>query len=346
MRELGEYLQQMREARGLSREEIAKATRINPTYITAIEEGDYASLPPDIYIRGFIKSYGEFLGADIAELLSRYEAEKPKPKARRIFSGMIKQPPPFESPIPKKSYGHKAIVPRRIRLSRGRLIGIVVLFIAAIVLVALLSRRGNGSVAPITNFGDVADSGGVVDKRLATAMTEEDLTQEIRLKLGDINPAWALGRAESLSLAVIARQKTWMLVETDYRRAFKGDIGKNDTMRFSAKNAFFLTMGAPNEMHLMVNGFDLNEWPERKYPLDLDINRGNVLQLLEGSEQIDLPRPPSIIGTSKPKEPSDSTTIEEPHIITRKPGTSIVNPKKGRLPNVNVPPPEGPPSSD
>ncbi|RKZ29165.1 hypothetical protein DRQ36_09235 [bacterium] len=172
-------------------------------------------------------------------------------------------------------------------------------------------------------------------------MTEEDLTQEIRLKLGDINPAWALGRADSLTLAVFARQKTWVLVETDYRRAYKGDIERGDTMRFRAKNAFFVTMGNPNVMHLSANGFDLAEWPERTYPMDIDINRANILQLLEGVETLSLPGParPAIIGA--PPEESD-TAVKPPPIETR--GLDVSDPdESGRiLPNVNTPPPEGP----
>ncbi|MCK5832344.1 helix-turn-helix domain-containing protein [bacterium] len=339
MRELGEYLKQMREAKGLNREDVSKQTRIGIDFIVALEEGDYSVLPPDIYIRGFIKSYGEILGADIDELLSRYETEKPKPKARRIFSGLVKEPPPFESPIPKSRTTNKVLVPKKIKLSRNSVIAITAIFIITVVVILVLINRHNDT-APITNVTDVvvSDSLGNIDRRLASSMTIEELSQEIRLKLGDINPAWALGRADSMNLAVVARQKTWILVETDYHRAFKGDIEHGDTMRFTAKNAFFLTMGAPNIMHLEINGFDLGEWPDRNYPMDLDINRGNVLQLLEGAGQISLPRPPrpNIIGSSQPEV--EDTNIQQPQIITRRPGTSILN--------VNTPPPEGPPITE
>jgi hypothetical protein len=222
----------------------------------------------------------------------------------------------------------------------------VAVVIVAIVLIVRFAKQNGVSSTPITSVTDVvdSDSGKTADKRFAAEMTEEDIKQEIKLELGKINPAWALGRAESLTLAVVARQKTWVLVETDYRRAFKGDIESNDTMQFTAKNAFFLTMGAPNSMHLLINGFDLAEWPERTYPMDLDINRGNVLQLLEGADQINLPRPPrpNIIGT--PPEENVDSTLETPQIVTRQPGTNIVDTERGKLPNVDVPPPEGPPS--
>ncbi|HHS49604.1 MAG TPA: hypothetical protein ENN07_00605 [candidate division Zixibacteria bacterium] len=325
MRNLGEYLQQMREARGITREEISKLTRIGLQYVIALEEGDYESLPPDIYVRGFIKSYGEALGADIEELLTRYESEKPKPKARRIFSGFVKESPPYESPIPQGKLGKKKIIPKKVQLSSSTLLLSAILVVAVAAIVVLISMNRDSRTTPITSVTDVVSSDSLManGRRLASTLTREDLTQEILLKLGEINPAWAIGRADSLNLTVLARQKTWVLVETDYRRAYRGDIEPGDTLRFTAKNAFFLTMGAPNAMHLSINGFELAEWPERVHPMDLDINRGNVLQLLEGAEQLTLPRPPrpAIIGAPPPEtEEAPDTGNAQPQIISRNPG--------------------------
>jgi transcriptional regulator with XRE-family HTH domain len=328
----------MREARGLSIEEVAKATKISANYIRALEEGDYESLPADIYVRGFIKSYGQLLNADLEELNARYETARPKPKARRIFSGKPKEDLPYESPIPKSAIGKKRVLPRRIKLNRGSIIVIVLVLVGLIVILRTVLNKKGPSGPPITSITEVAsaDSGASNGNKLVSPLTTEDLTQEIRLKLGEINPAWALGRADSLTLSIYARQKSWILVETDYKRAFKGDIDRGQTMVFVAKNSFFLTMGNPSVMHLMINGFDMTEWPERVYPMDLDITRANVLQLLEGAEQLSLPRPPrpGIIGA--PPSESDSV-LTPPPLRTR--GITV---GAGELRNNETPPPESP----
>ncbi len=340
MRELGEYLKQMRQAKGLSVEDVASATKISVAYITALEEGDFEKLPTDIYVRGFIKSYGQLLGADLDELNSRYETEKPKPKARRIFSGKPKEAPPYEPPIPKSKIGKKRVLPRKITLSGSNIIIIIVIIVVAIAVIKIFIGKKPPAGPPITNVTDILEKDTTGDKngRLTVSLTETDLTQEIRLELSEINPAWALGRADSLTLAVVARQQTWILIETDYKRAFKGDIERGDTMTFRAKNAFFITMGNPNVMHLMINGFDLSEWPERSYPMDLDINRANVLQLLEGVEIVSLPRPPrpNIIGA--PPEEIDSL-LQPPPIRTRELG--LREDSRSTLEN-DTPPNEGP----
>ncbi len=338
MRELGEYLRQMREAKGLTVEEVARATKINIGYIEALEKGEYEKLPADIYVRGFIKSYGQLLNADLDELNARYEEARPKPKARRIFSGKPKEELPYESPIPKSSVGKKRVIPRRIRLNTGSIIVILLIIIIIVIILRTVLDKNGQTGPPITNINDVvvSDTNGSNGNKLVSPLTREDLTQEIRLQLGEINPAWALGRADSLTLSVISRQDSWILVETDYRRAFKGDIERGDAMDFVARNSFFLTMGDPNAMHLMVNGFDLAEWPDRNYPMDLDITRANILQLLEGAEQVSLPRPPrpNIIGA--PPEESD-TIIEPPPLRTR--GIEVEN--DGRSIDEETPPPEG-----
>ncbi|RKZ30350.1 hypothetical protein DRQ36_05900, partial [bacterium] len=155
MRELGEYLKQMRVAKGLSIEDIAEATKISVEYIVALEEGNFDILPAEIYVRGFIKSYGELLGADLDDLFSRYEAAKPKPKARRIFSGAPKEPPPYEPPIKKQKVGKKRVIPRRISITPGRIIGLIVLILIIVVAVKLIMGKKPAAGPPVTNINDV-----------------------------------------------------------------------------------------------------------------------------------------------------------------------------------------------
>jgi transcriptional regulator with XRE-family HTH domain len=347
MGELGQYLVGLRNAKKLSQEDVAKATKINLIHLAALEEGNFENLPAEIYVKGFLKSYGLFVGADFEKLYTLYESEKPKPKARRIFSGKPKEPPPFAPPIAKVKTQKKITVPRKIEFNRTTLI--IIGCIIVILVIVLIARSGNKTSPPITSVTDVVvpDSVKNLDSRLASPMTKEELTQEIKLKFGDINPAWALGRADSLTIAIRAKQKTWVLVEADYGRVYKGDIGVKDTLKFRAKNAFFLTMGNPNVMHLSVNGFELAEWPQRTFPMDLDVNRGNILSLLEGALGLPAPEGTNIIGSDTPQIPD--TTGGEKSVNTgrtRKQTTEKTTPKKEKvskpLQNVNTPPPEGP----
>jgi len=62
--EIGNSLREARERQGLGYPEIELATKIRAKYIRALEEEDFTSIPGDAYIRGFLRTYAEYLGLD------------------------------------------------------------------------------------------------------------------------------------------------------------------------------------------------------------------------------------------------------------------------------------------
>lgn len=79
MTQLGERFREAREARGISITEASTATRILPRYLQAIEAGDVASLPGDVYARGFVRNYAQLLGLPAEEMVGLYRIERGEP---------------------------------------------------------------------------------------------------------------------------------------------------------------------------------------------------------------------------------------------------------------------------
>ncbi len=73
---LGERLKKEREMRGVSLEEIAKATRIHSKFLAALEENDFDALPAPVFVTGFLRSYASHLGVDADSLVAEYEKIK------------------------------------------------------------------------------------------------------------------------------------------------------------------------------------------------------------------------------------------------------------------------------
>jgi cytoskeletal protein RodZ len=71
-RSIGESLKQAREGRGQTLSDISQATRINISFLEALERGDFSILPQP-YIRLHLKAYAEQVGLDPKELLHQYE---------------------------------------------------------------------------------------------------------------------------------------------------------------------------------------------------------------------------------------------------------------------------------
>jgi hypothetical protein len=91
--EIGNSLRAARERQGLGYPEIELATKIRAKYIRALEEEEFTAIPGDAYIRGFLRTYAEYLGLDgdvyVDEYASRFitswrDELPPRPERRRI----------------------------------------------------------------------------------------------------------------------------------------------------------------------------------------------------------------------------------------------------------------------
>src|SRR3970282_533524 len=67
-KEVGQRLSQARQSRGLELAEAARATRIRGHYLLALEEGEFGLLPSPAQVRGFLRTYAEFLDLDPTDL--------------------------------------------------------------------------------------------------------------------------------------------------------------------------------------------------------------------------------------------------------------------------------------
>jgi len=70
---LGEYLKRERELRQISLEEVAEGTKIAIYRLRAMEAGRWEELPAEVFVKGFIKSYAEFIGLVPEDVMLRYQ---------------------------------------------------------------------------------------------------------------------------------------------------------------------------------------------------------------------------------------------------------------------------------
>lgn len=81
---LAEKLKKVREECGISLSEISKVTKIRKIYLEKIENGNFDELPADVYVKGFLKNYADYINLDAGEVLKQYEKE------RGVFSSIKK----------------------------------------------------------------------------------------------------------------------------------------------------------------------------------------------------------------------------------------------------------------
>lgn len=73
---LGERLSQAREKLHLPLDRISQDLIIRREYLEYLERGEYSKLPSDVYVKGFLKNYSQYLGLPQAEILDLYLMER------------------------------------------------------------------------------------------------------------------------------------------------------------------------------------------------------------------------------------------------------------------------------
>jgi hypothetical protein len=69
----GKLLKKERETRNISLEEISAFTKIKEHHLKSIEEDRYELLPAAIYVKGFLKTYAQYLALDPKNIILQYE---------------------------------------------------------------------------------------------------------------------------------------------------------------------------------------------------------------------------------------------------------------------------------
>lgn len=77
---VGEFLKRERQLRQISIQEVAEGTKISISRLRLIEENRFDDLPAEVFVRGFIRSYADYIGIDPEEAILRLEEDmKEKP---------------------------------------------------------------------------------------------------------------------------------------------------------------------------------------------------------------------------------------------------------------------------
>lgn len=101
MQSIGERLEEARKRKGVTIREAAEATKIRGDYLNSFENNNFAIKVPDIYVRGFLRSYCNFLKVNSEKVITDYnanllgEAKAAKREHREFFGRMELQQTPL-----------------------------------------------------------------------------------------------------------------------------------------------------------------------------------------------------------------------------------------------------------
>ena len=251
MSDLGSQLRLAREAKGLSLEQVFKATRIKATYLEALESNRLDALPGLAQARGFVRSYANYLGLNgevLASTLDTGQAaivsapaeptkpigqlKKPIESERDAVRSITPPAAPAKSdrspaPIQSTSKLRAPTVSTSPRKSNSGamgglptpllIVGAVVLFIVGLLLIVTALSGGK---TPVPS----ASSGNTTVVSSTTALTRSIASGP-------------------LSLTLRASEHVWLRVTLDGQTAFEGLLDPNATQLWTATDQVIVETG-------------------------------------------------------------------------------------------------------
>jgi cytoskeletal protein RodZ len=253
--ELGAFLQRHREERGMSLDELEDLTRIRHVYLEAIERGDWAVLPPGVYVRGLLKNYARAIGVSPASVLRMYVKERPNeaklPEPQLISQPLLNEP----------------------RFSIEALLAVAILAVA-LVLIAWMAnayilpavREAGGADIPAEiAAGDATGEAPAVAATVSSAPKPSALPTLAPLASSTPKASPSPTPVQGLKLEVKAAGNIWLRIFADEQVVFEGFLreGENDRWEGEAKTSFRLRSGNAGGTEVILNGQPLDALGDR-----------------------------------------------------------------------------------
>lgn len=103
---IGIALQEARIQQGRTLQEVSDALNIKKEYLDALEKEEYDAIPGSVFVKGFIRNYGDYIGLDgqslVREYKISYEQWRPQPEVRPVT---IKKKKTKTKHKPRKHHG-------------------------------------------------------------------------------------------------------------------------------------------------------------------------------------------------------------------------------------------------
>lgn len=248
MTNFGASFKKARESRGISLDQIAKATRISTRFLAAIEDEEFQVLPGGIFNRGFVRTFAEHIGLDPVQAVTDYE---------RLVN-LRESDDAAASATPAPAKGERHLYPIAV--------GILAIAVAIFYLVTHETNRAveiPQTPPPTTSPAPAPPPPAEPIPEAALPAAEPELT--------------APPSVQTLTLAVEAREKTWIKVTSDGNAVNPGEILEPGMRRtFTAENSLNISIGNAAGLRLKINDMALKPLGKRGEVRSVTITPANL----------------------------------------------------------------------
>ena len=281
-KKIGEKLKARREKLGLSLEDISEDTKTSIEYLQAIEDGNIASFPSNVYYDMFARSYAKEMDMNTDELFEELKiqtAEEPEMEAEPSAKPSQKLPKKEVEKEDKKKAGGFSFV----KLSAW-LGGIIIVIFIVIVVWSVMGNKSPESSTVQSSESAVTESehGEALPSQESSTPAEDSALQEVKIEMPEYEPV------KKMDLQVVTRDSCWVMVLADGDTVLNRNLPGGAVRNLTADYRFLISAGNPNVLSLKLDGQELKPLSENGRPYrDREINQMNKKNYLaqpEGSE--------------------------------------------------------------
>lgn len=270
---LGRLLRISREERNIDLDEAVRVTRIRRHNLEALENEEWSKLPSQVFVRGFLKSYAEFLGLDKEMVLNYYQRASPFQKYKPHVLKEIKPHPGRSNLIIIIPVLALALIAAIVYLKRNNI---------SIVEKAFQYMQAQRPVEKKENTVKRQDNKGQGDKKKEGIFSKDERIAENEEKtalksepgedniiLEELNILKEAKDEKPLSpqLILTARvnSRTWIAIYIDDEPVKEYLFQPGETIRWTADKGFDILVGNAGGIEFFLNGKKVgNPGPEGK----------------------------------------------------------------------------------
>lgn len=231
----GSRLKETIEEKGMTVNEISRATKIRKVFIEALINGDKENLPDNVFVIGYLKAILDFLKVDKDSFIEEYKSlagseEIREEKTKEDFS-----------PLPQfKSKSHY--------LSVFAVVGLILIFSAFFLFRASILEMANGIISTIKNQKGIKTAPSNPETANSTKDVQIENREEKEASVENLNSLSQEG------LVIKSSSNCWIeLFDEKGKVLMKREISKGEELNFKGKK-FTITMGDPSALELFIDG--------------------------------------------------------------------------------------------
>lgn len=228
---VGAILKEARLAKGISLADAEKATSIRSRYLQAVENDEYDKTPGEVFLKGIIRNYGNYLGLNGPELVNEYKASAAGMAAEAVRSQGIREVEKVRLNIQLKDKRDIGSGTGRFEMPKLPMKQCL----AGLAAVAVLTAGYFAIPATIDYFKN---------------MPKEEAKQTEQVKPEAKAPAVL----DKVTVDLEAEGDCWLEASADGKELFAGILHAKESKHFEAKDKLIVKYGNIGVVRIKVNG--------------------------------------------------------------------------------------------